>query len=174
MGKDYKTNPKRKVKELEFRYYDMEEGTFLFGLLGDGWIREYGKDIEALHFHNYLEIGYCRAGEGTMVFGEEVIPYEKGCITVIPKNYPHTTNSVPGTLSHWEYLFVDTESFLQAIFMHKARTSEKLLSSINRNVFFFREKDHIRLQPENDTMDPIIVDNCTILGKVFGVFRLMK
>ena len=39
---------------------------------------------------------------------------------------------------------------------------------------FFREKDHIRLQPENDTMDPIIVDNCTILGKVFGVFRLMK
>ena len=39
---------------------------------------------------------------------------------------------------------------------------------------FFREKDHIRLQPENDTMDPIIVDNCMILGKVFGVFRLMK
>ncbi len=39
---------------------------------------------------------------------------------------------------------------------------------------FYREKDHIRLQPENDSMDPIIVDNCTILGKVFGVFRLMK
>jgi repressor LexA len=39
---------------------------------------------------------------------------------------------------------------------------------------FYREKDHIRLQPANDSMDPIIVDNCTILGKVFGVFRLMK
>ncbi len=40
---------------------------------------------------------------------------------------------------------------------------------------FYREKDHIRLQPENDNMDPIIVrDNVKILGKVFGLFRLMQ
>ena len=38
---------------------------------------------------------------------------------------------------------------------------------------FYREGGHIRLQPENDTMDPIIVDHdIQILGKVFGVFRL--
>ncbi|MGN1311131.1 MAG: transcriptional repressor LexA [Clostridia bacterium] len=36
---------------------------------------------------------------------------------------------------------------------------------------FYKEKDHIRLQPENSTMDPIIVPNCKILGKVAGVFR---
>ncbi len=36
---------------------------------------------------------------------------------------------------------------------------------------FYKEDDHYRLQPENDNMDPIIVDDCTILGKVFGVFR---
>ena len=36
---------------------------------------------------------------------------------------------------------------------------------------FYKESDHIRLQPENDTMDPIIVKDCEILGKVFGVFR---
>ena len=39
---------------------------------------------------------------------------------------------------------------------------------------FFKEKDHIRLQPENDTMDPILVDNCTILGKLVGIFRSFK
>lgn len=39
---------------------------------------------------------------------------------------------------------------------------------------FYKEDGHIRLQPENDTMDPIIVDDCQILGKVFGVFRVMK
>ena len=39
---------------------------------------------------------------------------------------------------------------------------------------FYREKNHIRLQPENDHMDPIIVKDCQILGKVFGVFRLMR
>lgn len=36
---------------------------------------------------------------------------------------------------------------------------------------FYRENGHIRLQPENDTMDPIIVPDCQILGRVFGVFR---
>ena len=37
---------------------------------------------------------------------------------------------------------------------------------------FYKEKGHIRLQPQNDDMDPIIVKDCKILGKVFGVFRL--
>lgn len=39
---------------------------------------------------------------------------------------------------------------------------------------FYREDGHIRLQPENDTMDPIILDDCQILGKVFGVFRFYR
>ena len=38
---------------------------------------------------------------------------------------------------------------------------------------FYKEKDHIRLQPENSSMDPIIVPTCNILGKVIGVFRRM-
>ena len=36
---------------------------------------------------------------------------------------------------------------------------------------FFREADHIRLQPENSTMDPIITRDCTIVGKVVALFR---
>ena len=39
---------------------------------------------------------------------------------------------------------------------------------------FYKEKDHIRLQPENCTLDPIIVPTCEILGKVSGVFRKIK
>jgi repressor LexA len=38
---------------------------------------------------------------------------------------------------------------------------------------FFKEKDHIRLQPENSNLEPIIVRNCTILGKVIGVYRII-
>lgn len=37
---------------------------------------------------------------------------------------------------------------------------------------FYKENGHIRLQPQNDNMEPIIVQDCMILGKVFGVFRL--
>lgn len=37
---------------------------------------------------------------------------------------------------------------------------------------FYKEAGHIRLQPENDAMEPIIVDRCDILGKVFGIYRI--
>ncbi len=36
---------------------------------------------------------------------------------------------------------------------------------------FYKEKDHIRLQPENDYLEPIILKNATILGKVVGLYR---
>lgn len=36
---------------------------------------------------------------------------------------------------------------------------------------FYKEDGYIRLQPENDTMEPIILKNCTILGKVIGLYR---
>lgn len=39
---------------------------------------------------------------------------------------------------------------------------------------FYKESDHIRLQPENDSMEPILVDDCQIIGKVKGLFRLMS
>lgn len=39
---------------------------------------------------------------------------------------------------------------------------------------FFKEDGHIRLQPENDSMDPIIVNDVTILGRVIGLFRMMR
>lgn len=39
---------------------------------------------------------------------------------------------------------------------------------------FYREKDHIRLQPENSSMDPILVRDCSIVGKVVALFRRIR
>ena len=39
---------------------------------------------------------------------------------------------------------------------------------------FYKEKGHVRLQPENDSMDPIIVPDCQILGVVIGLFRFYR
>ena len=39
---------------------------------------------------------------------------------------------------------------------------------------FYKENGHFRLQPENSTMDPIILDHVEILGKVIGLFRMMS
>ena len=38
----------------------------------------------------------------------------------------------------------------------------------------YKEDGYYRLQPENDSMEPIIVEECSILGKVFGVFRFFE
>ena len=38
---------------------------------------------------------------------------------------------------------------------------------------FYKEKNFYRLQPENDSMEPILVKEVTILGKVIGLFRFM-
>lgn len=39
---------------------------------------------------------------------------------------------------------------------------------------FFKEKDYFRLQPENPTLEPIILDNVTIVGKVIGLYRVIQ
>ena len=39
---------------------------------------------------------------------------------------------------------------------------------------FYKENGHFRLQPENSSMDPIILDQVEILGKVIGLFRMMN
>ncbi len=55
-----------------------------------------------------------------------------------------------------------------------ARNGEMVVALVDDSATvktFYKEGDHIRLQPENDTMEPIIVPDCSILGKVFGVFR---
>ncbi|MFZ4454243.1 transcriptional repressor LexA [Salibacterium aidingense] len=48
--------------------------------------------------------------------------------------------------------------------------TDELEATVKR---FYKEDNYIRLQPENAAMEPIILDNCTILGKVTGVFRTL-
>lgn len=56
-----------------------------------------------------------------------------------------------------------------------ARNGETVVAMNNDNETtvktFYKEDGYIRLQPENDTMEPIILKNCTILGKVIGLYR---
>lgn len=59
---------------------------------------------------------------------------------------------------------------------NSARNGEIVVALIGEEATvktFYKEDGHIRLQPENNTMDPIIVPDCEILGKVSGVFRKM-
>lgn len=138
---------KRKKESVQFRYYNLPEDSFVFAKLGPSWIREYGKGIEYLHFHNILEIGFCRAGTGDMIFREDVCPYQAGDITIIPRKYPHTTNSTPGTLSHWEYLFINEDAFIEKVFAGQSHRlhRQQIIDAINRDVLFFPQTKYPEL-----------------------------
>lgn len=82
-------------------------------------------------------------------------------------------------------LLIEGESMIEAgIFdgdlvivrqQHTANNGEIIVAMTEDNEAtvkrFFKEKDFVRLQPENSSMDPIIVRNVTILGKVIGLYR---
>ena len=60
---------------------------------------------------------------------------------------------------------------------HNASNGEMVVALIEDGATvktFYKENGYIRLQPENDYMDPIIVPDVTILGKVIGLLRLMR
>ncbi len=68
-----------------------------------------------------------------------------------------------------DYIFVECKK--------TARNGEIIVALVEDSATvktFYKEDGHIRLQPENDSMDPIIVDDCEILGKVFAVFRTIR
>ena len=123
---------------MEFRYYQMPAGSPILALLGQKWIQHYGANIDYLHFHNYLEIGFCYEGQGRMLLGEEEVRFSGREFSVIPPNYPHTTDSDLGTVSRWEYLFVDVEGFLRS-FLDTPVKADKVIQRIYSKALFLEE-----------------------------------
>lgn len=147
---------KRKKPKMEFRYYQMPSGSPMLALLGEKWVQNYGRDIDYLHFHNYLEIGFCYEGQGTLTLGEEDVRFSGREFSVIPRNYPHTTNSDWNTMSRWEYLFIDVEGFLHKMSDNPLR-AEKLIRRINSRALFLKEAEH-----------------GTIAAKILRIFDIMR
>lgn len=81
----------------------------------------------------------------------------------------HGTSMINAGIMDGDYIFVNS--------CRNAENGEIIVALIDDSVTvkrFYKEDGHIRLQPENDEMEPIIVEDCQILGKVFGVYRVMK
>lgn len=117
---------------------------------------------------------------GTVTCGEPIIAEERidGYFPVPPEYLRHTNNNM-------FMLKVKGDSMINAgiydgdLVMveeaNTARNAEIVVALIEDSATvktFYKENGHIRLQPENDTMDPIIVEgDMSILGKVVGLFR---
>ena len=113
---------------------------------------------------------------GTPILAEENIDsYFPVPADIVPNGEPSFVLKVKGDSMINVGIFNGDQIFVQQC--NTARNGDTVVALIDDSATvktFYKEKDHIRLQPENDDMDPIIVDDCQILGKVFGVFRYYK
>lgn len=127
---------KKKKEKLEFRYYAIPQNEPVLALLGEKWVQSYGVNIDSLHFHNLLEIGYCYWGNGQLVLDENNYRFSGDMVSIIPKNFPHTTKSDTNTIAKWEYIYIDVESFLYSIYDKNSLYAENLIHRINKKAYF--------------------------------------
>lgn len=132
----------RQRERVEFRYYEIPEDEAVLVLLGEDWIREYGKGIESLHFHNHMEIGYCHWGRGEVALGQEYIPFSSGSLMIVPPRLPHTTNSHPGTKSFWEWMYLDLEQIVSEAVQGDSLVQRDILKRIHRTGYLLNGEEH--------------------------------
>lgn len=134
--------PKQREK-IEFRYYNIPAGTYVLPKIGSAWEQEYGIGMNGmLHFHNYLEIGYCYHGSGKLIIEDREYRYSDNMYTFIPKNMPHTTISDPGNLCKWEFLFIDLDSFIRDEIHSEYLSRDDLLRITNKRGTLKSMKNH--------------------------------
>ena len=110
---------------------------------------------------------------GSPILAEENIEsYFPVPAEMIPSGEPCFCLKVKGDSMINVGIYSNDQIFVQSC--NSAKNGDTVVALIDDSATvktFYKENDHIRLQPENDTMDPIIVNDCMILGKVFGVYR---
>lgn len=132
--------------KIQLRYYKIPKDAPFLALFGEKWKQHYGQGIDYLHFHNYMEIGYCYDGIGNLVLGNEELRYTGGYFSVIPQKCPHTTNSDPGVSCSWEYLFIDIDAALGHSYQNSVRhTNQAIASLINARAFLKTEAENPKL-----------------------------
>lgn len=124
---------KRKREQIEMRFYELPQNEFVLPLLGESWRRVYFSAPEDLHIHNLLEIGICHEGSGRIELEDgESIPFKEGFFTIFPRHFPHTTNGDGDGINFWEYLFIDTEDFLETIYPDNQIFCQEIINLINK------------------------------------------
>lgn len=124
---------RKKASKTEFRYCRIHTGNPILKLSGRKWISASRLGTDDMHFHSYMEIGYCYDGKGILTIGEENCHFSGKQFSVIPQNCPHMTASLQGTVSLWEHLFIDVEEVLRGIYPSERdrEKKEQIIQQIN-------------------------------------------
>lgn len=148
--------PKKKKKPAEFRFYELPQDVPVLVLMGSKWIQVYGENIDQMHFHNLLEIGYCHYGDGDLVIEEETYRFGADMISCIPANVLHVTKSDTDVKAFWEYIYISPEEILKNC-GKSAQEARDILETVNQKAFFIKAEGN-----------PMLT---TLIGTIFEEMR---
>lgn len=132
--------PKKKKKPAEFRFYEVPQNESVLALMGSKWIQVYGENIDNLHFHNLLEIGYCHYGEGDLVIEDDRYRFGAGMISCIPANFLHVTKSDTDVKAFWEYIYINPGDILRQ-WGKSTQEIRDIMEAVGKKSFFIKAEE---------------------------------
>lgn len=126
---------KKKKKPAEFRFYEVPQGESVLALMGSKWIQVYGENIDNMHFHNLLEIGYCHYGDGDLVIEDDLYRFGSDMVSCIPANFLHITRSDAGVRAFWEYIYISPEDILKQ-WGKSPQEIQGIMEAVGKQCFF--------------------------------------
>lgn len=147
---------KKKKESAEFRFYDLSNDKPALVLIGNKWKQVYGENINNMHFHNLLEIGYCHYGEGDLVIEDDRYRFSGQMVACIPANFLHVTKSDEGVIAYWEYIYINPAEILKSC-DKTPQEIRSILEVVNNRAFFVHTQE-----------SPILV---TLVNAIFDEMR---
>ena len=140
------------------------------------------EDENPLHFHYYLEIGYCFEGEGVFSSNNRFYDVKKGDITITASNILHTTRAKKGTRTRWANIYLDFEDLMKMFPVGNVRTQLRMVQESFSNILYLVGEEYpdilwlveevIRLYNEKKQSYKMQIVSllCALLFKLYDVF----
>lgn len=114
------------VSANSYRHYNLPIVHPYIAFFGDNWAISRNAHAPQ-HFHNCVELGYCKTGSGTLFVEDKAFAFQAGDFSIIPENLAHKSQAAT-VESKWEYIYFDPYLILQDTLSANALT--KLLAGL--------------------------------------------
>lgn len=84
------------------------------------------EEPENLHYHNFLELGYCESGTGVFIIDGEMIPFHGKCTSIIYDGQVHIAKSVNNEKSLWHFIYIDLSKLFTGVEANELKTLASL------------------------------------------------
>lgn len=93
------------------KIFDTTELTVQHPLSPEGFLFTYypSENPAGVHYHNFMEIGYCESGTGLFIVDGEIIPFNGKCVSIIYEGQVHIAKSISPEKSLWHFLYIDLD-----------------------------------------------------------------